>query len=117
MYFKRWGLLAPPPGKVSLPKNLPAPLFPCWYYSTTIRGVQHAAFGRAGVQETVPLFHYTKISPQINIIHRLLGMCQKGAILPDSVHHVQAQNCQVDLTHTLHRIQKQARVLLILYVT
>jgi len=26
-------------------------------------------------------------------------MCQKGALLPGSVDLVQAQNCQVDLTH------------------
>jgi hypothetical protein len=28
-------------------------------------------------------------------------MCQKGAILLDSVDLAQAQNCQVDLTHAL----------------
>jgi len=27
------------------------------------------------------------------------GMCQKGAILPNSLDLVQAQNCQVDLTY------------------
>ena len=30
-----------------------------------------------------------------------LGMCQKRAILLDSVNLVQARNCQVDLTHAL----------------
>jgi len=32
-------------------------------------------------------------------------MCQKGAILLDSVDLAQAQNCQVDLTHA-QRIEK-----------
>ena len=31
----------------------------------------------------------------------LLGMCQKGTIPLDSVGLVQAQNCQVRLTHAL----------------
>jgi hypothetical protein len=34
MYFERWGLLAPPPGKASFLKNLPALLFPQRHYST-----------------------------------------------------------------------------------
>jgi hypothetical protein len=29
----------------------------------------------------------------------IIGMCQERAILPDSVDLVQAQNCQVNLTH------------------
>src|SRR2546421_10902944 len=33
MYFKRWGLLAPPPRKVSLLKDLPTLLFLREYYS------------------------------------------------------------------------------------
>jgi hypothetical protein len=53
MYFKRWGLLAPPPGKVSFLKNILALLSPHGYYSTTVRGVQHAAYRRAGVQEAI----------------------------------------------------------------
>jgi len=56
MYFKRWGLLAPPPEKASFPKNLLALLFLQEYYTSPITSVQHAAFWRAGVQETVPRF-------------------------------------------------------------
>jgi hypothetical protein len=31
-----------------------------------------------------------------------IGMCQKWAILLDSLNLVQAQNCQMDLTHALN---------------
>ena len=57
MYFERWGLLAPPPGKASLPKDLPAQLFPQEYSSTRAEGVQHLAYGRSGVQETMKINH------------------------------------------------------------
>jgi hypothetical protein len=52
MYFERWGLLTPPPGKASVPKNLFAQLSPQGYYTPEMTSVQLAAFWRAGVQET-----------------------------------------------------------------
>ena len=59
MYFKRWGSLAPPPGKRDL-KDMSTLLSSHRYYSTRAEGVQPTAFGRAGVQETVPLSHSTR---------------------------------------------------------
>ena len=50
MYFERWGLLAPPPGKVNSPKNRPALLFPQGYYSTMRRENTTSGVRRAGVQ-------------------------------------------------------------------
>jgi len=38
----------------------------------------------------------------ISVVKKL-GMCQKGAILSDGLVLVQAQNCQVDLTHALQK--------------
>jgi len=52
MYFERWDLLAPPHGKVSIPKNMLAQLFQRGYYTSPIASVQLAACWRAGVQET-----------------------------------------------------------------
>ena len=46
-------------GKVSFSTNLPAQLPRQRYYTSPIASVQLAAFGRTGVQETVPLFHST----------------------------------------------------------
>jgi len=43
-------------------------------------------------------------------------MCQKGVILPDSVDLVQAQNCQVDLTHALE-YDNDYRILVLLQKT
>jgi hypothetical protein len=54
MYFERWGLLAPPPGKASFEKDLLALLSLRQYYTSPIASVQHAAFRHAGVQETKP---------------------------------------------------------------
>jgi hypothetical protein len=79
MYFERWGLLASPPGKVSFLKNILALLFPHGYYTSPIASVQHAAYWRAGVQETVPLSNYTKISSESKIIYKLPNRIQKQA--------------------------------------
>jgi hypothetical protein len=52
MYFERWGLLAPPPGKASVPKTILLCFSRQRYYTLLIASVQHAACRRAGVQET-----------------------------------------------------------------
>ena len=50
MYFKRWGLLAPPPGKASFLKDLPALLSPYKYYASNGQEVTSYGVRSAGVQ-------------------------------------------------------------------
>jgi len=49
MYFERWGLLAPPPGKASLPKILLAQLFLYEYYAPSDQEVTNSGVRCAGV--------------------------------------------------------------------
>jgi len=53
MYFERWGLLAPPPRKVSFPKICLLNFPNVDIITQTYKGVPPTAFGRAGVQEAV----------------------------------------------------------------